>query len=65
MRIGDLLAVAVPVMQVRLRQRGVSAIDAAIDQADADAALEIPVGTLTSRLARARTALQRMLGEGE
>jgi len=52
-------------MQVRLRQRGVSAIDAAIDQADADAALEIPVGTLTSRLARARTALQRMLGEGE
>lgn len=32
---------------------------------EAAAALEIPVGTLTSRLARARTALQRMLGEGE
>lgn len=32
---------------------------------DAAAALEIPMGTLTSRLARARMALQKMLGEGE
>ena len=32
---------------------------------DAAAALEIPIGTLTSRLARARTALQEILREGE
>lgn len=32
---------------------------------EAAAALEVPIGTLTSRLARARTALQRMLGESE
>ena len=32
---------------------------------EAAAALEIPIGTLTSRLARARTALQRMLGDSE
>ena len=32
---------------------------------EAAAALEVPIGTLTSRLARARTALQQMLGEGE
>lgn len=30
---------------------------------EAAAALEVPIGTLTSRLARARTALQDMLGE--
>lgn len=32
---------------------------------EAAAALEVPVGTLTSRLARARMALQGMLGEDE
>ncbi|MNM36656.1 ECF RNA polymerase sigma factor SigE [compost metagenome] len=32
---------------------------------DAAAALEVPIGTLTSRLARARTALQEILREGE
>ncbi len=32
---------------------------------EAAAALEVPIGTLTSRLARARTALQKMLGESE
>lgn len=32
---------------------------------EAAAAMEVPIGTLTSRLARARTALQQMLGEGE
>mgnify|MGYP000844547712 CR=1 FL=1 len=31
---------------------------------EAAAALEVPVGTLTSRLARGREALQTMLGEG-
>lgn len=32
---------------------------------EAAAALEVPMGTLTSRLARARASLQHMLGEGE
>jgi RNA polymerase sigma-70 factor (ECF subfamily) len=32
---------------------------------EAAAALEVPIGTLTSRLARARTALQAMLGDAE
>ena len=32
---------------------------------EAAAALDVPIGTLTSRLARARAALQEMLGEGE
>lgn len=31
---------------------------------EAAAVLEVPIGTLTSRLARARMALQNMLGEG-
>lgn len=32
---------------------------------EAAAALELPIGTLTSRLARGRAALQRLLGESE
>jgi len=32
---------------------------------DAAEVLEVPIGTLTSRLARGREALQRMLGDGE
>lgn len=32
---------------------------------EAAAALDVPIGTLTSRLARGREALQKMLGEGE
>jgi RNA polymerase sigma-70 factor (ECF subfamily) len=31
---------------------------------DAAAALEIPIGTLTSRLARGRETLQALLGDG-
>jgi len=31
---------------------------------EAAAVLEVPMGTLTSRLARGREALQRMLGDG-
>jgi len=32
---------------------------------DAAAALEVPIGTVTSRLARGRDALQKMLGDSE
>jgi RNA polymerase sigma-70 factor (ECF subfamily) len=32
---------------------------------DAAETLGIPIGTLTSRLARGREALQRLLGDGE
>ncbi len=66
---GHVLAMSVEAAMARLPEEQREAVMLVLVEGlaykEAAAALDVPIGTLTSRLARARAVLQQMLGEGD